>query len=125
MASSRGGGGQGPRARVGLNPEAIRGIGRALMRDPMVRAFAGVVEVLAPGVADAVRELDEHMPDVVGALEIETRANLSREMRGIDRRVAKSIRGLVDEALVATKKRAPKTKRLTSRAAAARSSKKS
>lgn len=96
-----------------------------MMRDPMVRAFAGVVEVLAPGVADAVRELDEHMPDVVGALEIETRANLSREMRGIDRRVAKSIRGLVDEALVATKKRAPKTKRLTSRAAAARSSKKS
>jgi hypothetical protein len=108
--------------RVGVNPEAIRGIGRALMRDPLVRAFAGVVEALAPDVADAVRELDTHLPDVVGAVEIEARAQIDRELRGVTRKVSRSIRGLVDDALVTTRQRAPKEKRL--RAAAPRRAKK-
>ena len=111
-----------PRARIGVNPEALRAMGRALLRDPLVKAFAGVVEAVAPELADAVRELDEHLPDVVGAVEIEARARLHREAKGVTRKVVKSIRGLVDEAAVITRKRAPKTKRL--RAAPARSAKK-
>jgi len=109
------------RPRAGVNPEMLRAMGRALLRDPLVRSFAGVVEVLAPEVAEAVRELDAHLPDVVGAVEIEARAHLARESRHVASKVARGIRGLVDEALVTTRKRAPKEKRL--RAAPAKKAK--
>jgi Arc/MetJ family transcription regulator len=97
---------------VGINPEALRGLGRALLNDPRVRVVAGVVDALAPDLGAAVRELDRNLPDVVAAVEIEARRNVSREVRGLDKRAARAIRGLVDEALVSARKRLDKGRRL-------------
>lgn len=111
-------GGEPPRRRVGVNPEALRGLGRALLQDPRVRAFAGVVELIAPDVADAVRELDEHLPEVVGAVEDEARFQIRREAKRVTGKATRAIRGLVDEALVARGKREPKVRRLRAAAPA-------
>lgn len=88
------------------------------MRDPLVRSFAGLVEVIAPEAAAAVRELDEHLPEVIGAVEDEARFQVQREAKRLTGKATRAIRGLVDEALVARGKREPKVRRLRAAAPA-------
>ena len=101
-----------PRTRARFGPLDIGAARDALASEPTLRALGRLASLIMPETVAQLGALDEALPELVDEMNRQAADVVRKEAGALDRELASSFAGAIDDLLTAAKKRAPKSRRL-------------